>query len=73
MSRRMSDRDRQWLNDHPGFHVEGRTTLGQQRTTNSDSVNTRATNENDQHVYEMHRTFSRRLEEFEAYESMIEG
>lgn len=72
MGKRLSEEDRQWLRDHPDFHIVGRTSLGKHRSTKSDGSHTRATNENDQHVYEMHRTFSRRLEEYEAYESMIE-
>ncbi len=72
MGRRLSDEDRQWLHDHPDFHLLGTTHLGRRRNTNSDRSNTRALNENDQHVYEMHRTFSQRLAEAEAYESIIE-
>lgn len=72
MGKRLSERDKQWMRDNPGFHLEGKTSNGNYRSTNSDGSHTRAANENDQHLYEMHRTFSRRLEEYEAFESMIE-
>lgn len=72
MGKRISDNDRQWLKENPGFHLDGSSKLGKPRETVSDGSHTRATNENDGHVFEMHRTFSRRLEEYDAYESFIE-
>ena len=73
MSKRLSDRDKQWLKDNPDFHLVGSTSVGIRKRTNSNGSHTRANNENDQHIYEMHRTFSRRLQEYEIYESMNES
>lgn len=31
MTKKLSDDDKQWLKDHPGFHVVGETSLGNER------------------------------------------
>ena len=72
VSKRLSEQDKQWLKDNPDFHLVGTTSVGNRRSANSNGSHTRASNENDQHIYEMHRTLSRRLQEYEIYESMSE-
>ena len=69
---KLSKNDLQFLRENPDFHVVGSTFLGVERRTNSNGSHTRSTNDNDQHVFEMHRTYAQRLREADLYENLIE-
>ena len=62
MTKKLSDDDKQWLKDHPEFHVAGKTSLGKERKRmrrrSVDIVRV--------------PTFADKLDDFEAMNSMNE-
>lgn len=62
MAKKLSDEDKQWLKEHPEFHVVGETSLAKERKRRKKrSVDT-----------EREPTFSEKLDDYEAMNSMDE-
>lgn len=67
----LSDRDKQWLRENPGFHIGSTYTICRDR--NSDGPDKAARNERDGHWYELYRLqYGQKLIEAELMESLVE-
>jgi len=60
MAKKLSDDDKQWLKDHPEFHVAGETSLGKERKR----LRRRPVD------MEKEPTFTEKLDDFEAMNSI---